>query len=144
MTLIELVVGLAIVVLVVGAVGTMFVAGVRSYQARHTGSMVQADLRFALDYVVRELRAASAVTLNNPSDISYTSSAGSHRIYLIGAEIMRLRGTELSSLTGHVQALVFTEQSDIITITIISVTTVDNIVGSGLPLTLTTRVVRRN
>ncbi len=145
MTLIELVVGLAIAVLVLGAVGTMFGAGVRSYQARHTGSMVQAELRFALDYMARELRTATAITIISPTAISYTTVGVAHQVYLLGNDIMRLRGSELPSpLAGHVASLLFSEQAGTISITITSVTQVQGMVGTGMPLTMTTRVTRRN
>jgi len=148
MTLMELTVGIAIIALVAVTAGSMFVAGMRSFQARHVGNVVMADLRFALDTMTSDLRAATAVSLSSPTQIRYTSlgdaGALSRSYYFSNQTVWRLQGGVVSSLAANVASLTFAIEATAIRITMTSVTSVDGVTGSGLPLTLTTRVTRRN
>jgi len=155
MTLMELTVGIAIIALVAVTAGSMFVAGMRSFQARHVGNVVMADLRFAMEVVASDLRAAMGPrlpTINNDGHISFMlpNDPAVWHYFLQGGVIFRGRGTsraeESSPVASNVHSLGFVldEHSPIIDITMVSITAVDGVTGSGLPLTLTTRVRRRN
>jgi len=144
----ELLVVMAIVSIVAVSAGSMLVAGMRTFQARHVGNMVVSDMRFAMEVMARDLRAATAVRRVSPSHIEFTSpgdaSPFSRSFHQSTSTIMRKQGTSLSSLVDNVDLLTFAFDTTTISIAIISVPAVDGIAGSGLPLTLTTRVMRRN
>jgi len=150
MTLMELTVGIAIIALVAVTAGSMFVAGMRSFQARHVGNVVMADLRFAMEVVASDLRAATQISpLNSPgvSQIQFIRPSDTvWRGYHISDRTLWLTQTSAAphSLAANVASLTFAIEPTAISITMTSVTSVDGVTGSGLPLTLTTRVMRRN
>jgi len=148
----ELTVGIAIIALVAVTAGSMFVAGMRSFQARHVGNMVVSDMRFAMEVMARELRTARSV--------SYTFPNNTHDVTVLlpGDSDTQRRGFALrsgtiwhvspnisdSAIAANVRSLLFEISDHNIVITLTSVPAVDGIAGSGLPVTLKTRVVRRN
>jgi len=148
----ELLVVMAIVSIVAVSAGSMLVSGMRTFQARHVGNMVVADMRFAMEVMARDLRTARSVTLtslDNTRDITF---------FLPGDSDTQPRGFDLrsgtiwrvnpnvadSAIAANVHSLLFEISDRNIVITLTSVREVDGIAGSGLPLILTTRVMRRN
>lgn len=83
-TLIELVVTIAMLVVVVGAIFSYFIFEYKSYNKGVNLQAAQADTRLALDYVVKNTR--NAVTLSyNPASVAldeYKIYLSSNRIYL--------------------------------------------------------------
>jgi len=144
----ELLVAMAIVSIVAVSAGSMLVAGMRTFQARHVGNMVAADMRFAMELMARDLRAATDVSRPSASQIRFTSPGDaaslSRSFYLSTQTVTRLQGGVASPLAANVESLNFVLETTAIRITMTSVSSVDGVVGSGLPLTLTTRVMRRN
>jgi len=152
----ELTVGIAIIALVAVTAGSMFVAGMRSFQARHVGNVVIADMRFAMEVMARDLRAATWFEIVSPSEIDFTipgSTAGTlePRTFLLLNGVVSLetgpqhRRTS-SPIAENVASLLFESVNSgrSIRITATSVSAVDSVTGSGLPLTMTTIVIRRN
>jgi len=152
----ELTVGIAIVALVAVTAGSMFVAGVRSFEARHVGNMVMADLRFAMDIMASDLRAATWLDIESLTEIDFTipgstASTSEPRTFLLLNGVVSLetgpQQTRTSSpIAENVASLLFElgNSGRSIRITATSVSAVDGVTGSGLPLTMTTIIIRRN
>jgi len=144
----ELLVVMALVSIVAVSAGSMLVAGMRTFQARHVGNMVAADMRFAMDAMASDLRSATDVILPSASQIRFTNPGDaaslSRSFYLSTQTVTRLQSGIVSPLAANIVSLTFALETTAIRITMTSVSSVDGVVGSGLPLTLTTRVMRRN
>jgi len=121
-----------------------------TYSQHSTSHLVQSDLRYVMDYMVRELREAISVTAiaQNPSKITYTTIQNGATV----TRYFRLQGTTIQRhdnepLCQYVQSVLFFYDSATarVTITLESVVSPAGAVAArGLPYRLHTSVALRN
>lgn len=149
-TLIEMIVAIGCLSLVAVVTAALFTEGMNTYSGGQTAGMVTSDLRFALNHMSTIIRQArkDSVTINaakNQVSLQVwddgTSNYKSYTYKQVGQDI-RVNDQPVCS---YVQTLRFDITGREVTITITSVSSVPGSrPGSGLPITLSTRVALRN
>lgn len=141
LTLIELVVVISLIGLLSSVVTGFSTQALRSMNTGQTAQLVQADLRFALSYMTREVMGADSITFTPPSTITYTKAGQAARTFKqVGQTIQRWDNQPLCNYVEHLR---FTVQGNILTIELESVTALEG-VAEGLPISMRTRVRLRN
>ena len=143
-TLIEAIVVVGIIGVLAAVLSSFYIQAMHSYKTGYTTSVVQGDLRFAMNYMTRELRAASNPTINLAKNrISFQDSSGTTRFFQQSGQTIQRHDNQ--PLCSYVQSLRFTLNENVLTIEIVSV---NSLTGgapqASLPLTISIRIVMRN
>ena len=108
LTLVELVVVVAIIGVLAAVSSALYIEGFKTYSAGNAASTVLSDLRFALNYMVTDLRGANDVQVVSPALITYRSAQSpfERQFRLSGDTIQRYDNQPICSF---VQSLSFTQ-----------------------------------
>lgn len=144
-TLLELLLVMALLGILFAIVSGFFLQALALYGRQSGDTAVQSDLRYAMDYMVRELRTAKAVLsiTENGSKITYTAGQGtpSTRYFqLRGSTIQRYDNQPLCQYVGSLQFAYDNETAK----AAISLSSVTVVPGRNFPYNLYTSVVLRN
>ncbi|HSL93750.1 MAG TPA: prepilin-type N-terminal cleavage/methylation domain-containing protein, partial [Bacillota bacterium] len=135
-TLLELLIVMGLMSLLLSLVSTFFLHAYAANKRIALNRLVQSDLRFAADYVAREMREAVSVTAvtDNGRKISYTTVQGSNLVtrhfQQSGSTIQRYDNQPLCQYVSRVR-FSFDPETLLVTIEIEGVTT-PTLRGSGV------------
>lgn len=96
-TLLECILAMAIMSLIFIAAYSLFIFGIRTYEAGRQKVDVQQNVRIAADFIFREVRYARTLDVPSPSEIRFTFP-GDDNHYAI-----KLKGEEIVLLTNFVE-----------------------------------------
>ncbi len=96
-TLLECVLAVAIMSLIFIVAYSLFIFGIRTYEAGRQKVDVQQNVRIAADFIFREVRYAQTLEVPSPTEIRFTFP-GDDNLYAI-----RLKGEEIVLLTNFVE-----------------------------------------
>lgn len=109
-TLAELLVTLAMLAVILGAVLTLQQQGQATFMAQSAKVDAQQNARVAMDLMTRELRSANSITAIAATDITFVDQSGATtiRYFLNSGNLDRVENGVNTTLIGGVQALTFT------------------------------------
>lgn len=152
LTLIEMVVVIGCLGVMAAVVSAIFVQGMSTYSAGQAAGLVVSDIRFAVDQMSMRLREArSGSIIVNPAKDQVTLEVWNAATNSYSAYTYRQSGQDIQvngqPMCSYVQTLRF--DLDVakkeITITVTTVSSIPGArLGTGLPMTFSTRVALRN